>query len=77
MGVLFNEDRLLERVKLMLFARKKSRAFTEISKFAYASGSGARQHRRDVTDALHYSNEISPGPVLYQISRSPIAVRTC
>jgi hypothetical protein len=32
---------------------------------------------RDATDALRYSNEIPPGPLPYQISRSPIAIRTC
>lgn len=31
----------------------------------------------DVTDGLRYSDEIPPGPLLYQISRSLIAVRTC
>lgn len=59
----------------LVFARNKRRAFTEISKRVWELDN-IRQIR-DVTNALRYGNEIPPCPLPYQISTSPIAVRTC
>jgi hypothetical protein len=68
-------------------ARNKSRAFTEISikirilrvwvrrEISYLALES--DNIGDVTDALRHSDEIPPGPLPCQISRSLIAVRTC